>query len=111
MIRKLSLAFAVVGVFGLLMLNELQEPKFLSNIENLQNNEKVLVLGKLTSVEVLTGGRQALTLETRKGVVRAVCKCKHLSQFNGKMVELIGRVRKYNGRTEILVLSLRALPS
>ena len=97
---KLSLAVSLAGIFLLLLLSNILEPKLI-NINQINNktlNKKVKIAGSIEKIQDKETFK-ILTLSDETGKIEVLCECQNLSV--NQNIRVIGQIQEYNGNLQI----------
>jgi len=97
---KLSLAISIAGIFLLLLLSNILEPKLtkIKDITQKMLEEKVKIAGIITKVQDKETFK-ILSLKDDSSNIEVLCECKNIS--TNQSIEVIGGIQEYNGNLQI----------
>ena len=101
--KNWAFVIMAVGFFTLALVMEFSQSVISSGseIENLPDNSKVLIRGKVVSEKYTSDAVKTFVLDN---ALKVDCRCGE--EYLNKSVEIEGVVDEYNGRKEILVLRI-----
>ena len=97
---NLYLLFSIAGILFLLIFSCFIKPKQINicNLKELEENDYVLVYGKIISERNLTKDFTILNLENSSCKIEVTCNC---HGFFNKTVFVIGKISYYQNKTQI----------
>ena len=101
--KKITFVFFILGMFVLagFYFFDSEEIDELKDLENLEINSRVFVSGTVIDERFLYEGTKLLVLNNR---IDLVCECSE--NFKGRKVFAEGIVQEYEGKRQVLVLSI-----
>lgn len=110
-IFKIALLFSLIGIFIILIVAETLEVKLykISSITNENLDEKVKVIGKVTSIRE-TPGLIIIDLKDETGIIKVIVfKEDEININKDDNLEVIGKVIKYRNYLEIETESIKII--
>ena len=101
--KNLALLISILGIFILLILINIQEPKLSSiySIKNKDVNEKVKIQGKIIDLKSFGNSFTIAKIKDNSGYIEIISNYPKIKQYKNSTFEIIGRLTEYKGNLQI----------
>ena len=101
--KKIALIISLIGIFILLILINLQEPK-ISEINSLSNkrlNEEVKIQGKIIDLKIFQSNFTITKIKDNSGFIEVICNCPQIKKLQNSTLQITGKLTEYQSNLQI----------
>ncbi|HRZ85847.1 MAG TPA: hypothetical protein P5277_03640 [Candidatus Paceibacterota bacterium] len=100
--KNTFLILSLIGIFVILIINSISEPKqtHISEISDKNLNKQVKITGKIFQIKQAKE-YQIISIKDNSAKIEASCKCNISKDNMNKTIEVIGKVNKYQNNFQI----------